>query len=85
MNVTMRDIDGYYSSANMMGTANWIVPFEQTTEFIDVGASNGTFDIVQFSLSYNIPSKVENTPGKSFSAIKLVAWLYIHNPQLEGL
>ena len=63
MNVTLRDIDGY-SSANMMGTAEWIIPFQQTAEFSDVSATNGTFDIVQFSLSYNIPSKVEDTPGK---------------------
>ena len=72
MNVTLRDIDGY-SSANMMGTAEWIVPFEQTTEFTDVSAIDGTFDIVQFSVSYNISSKVEDTPGKIFNAIKLVA------------
>ena len=72
VNVTLRDIDGY-SSANMMGTAKFIVPLEQTTEFTEVSAISGTFDIVQFSFSYNISSKVENTSGNIFNAIKLVA------------
>ena len=62
VNVTLRESDGKFS-ANMIDTAKLTVPFKHTTEFTEVDGINGTFRIVQFNFSYNIPSKVEDVLG----------------------